>query len=276
MSSQDDNKNAASRSHAGAGSKNTGANVNAGANANTGAGGGGGAATNVSAKAGAGGAKKNRNPSGGAKFYKDRDNKDPEQKDRTIKHESASSAEKPANADRKARIPYYKQPAKNNLAETANNQKPGKTQIQPSVDKQHPRSPAKSQKKDAEPHEVVPATRGAIEPGNRTGQKKNRQLQERGGNGAREHDRQINQEQGLRAHLSGDSQKSGAADAHISTKPHNAQSIGVGNRGKHPQSAHLAKIKVEETIDDIKAEIVRLEKEIDLEIKEIQSMKLAL
>lgn len=36
------------------------------------------------------------------------------------------------------------------------------------------------------------------------------------------------------------------------------------------------RIKVDETIDDIKADITRLEKEIQLELKEIRSMKLGL
>jgi hypothetical protein len=45
------------------------------------------------------------------------------------------------------------------------------------------------------------------------------------------------------------------------------------SRGRAPLQP---KIKAEETIDDIKAEIVRIEKEIELEIKEIQSRRLAL
>jgi len=49
-----------------------------------------------------------------------------------------------------------------------------------------------------------------------------------------------------------------------------------GGRPRHPQSPHAPRIKLEESIEDIKADIVRLEKEIDLEIKEIQSLKLAL
>ena len=39
---------------------------------------------------------------------------------------------------------------------------------------------------------------------------------------------------------------------------------------------HHTRIKVEETVDDIKADITRLEKEIDLEIKEIKSLRLGL
>jgi len=42
------------------------------------------------------------------------------------------------------------------------------------------------------------------------------------------------------------------------------------------QKVQLKSIKAEESISDIKADIVRLEKEIDLELKEIQNLKLAL
>lgn len=38
----------------------------------------------------------------------------------------------------------------------------------------------------------------------------------------------------------------------------------------------ISRVKTEETVDDIKADIVRIEKEIQLEIKEIKSMRLGL
>ena len=56
---------------------------------------------------------------------------------------------------------------------------------------------------------------------------------------------------------------------------HSAYGSG-GGRGRHSQSAHALRIKAEETLEDIKTDIVRIEKEIDLEIKEIQSLKLVL
>lgn len=48
--------------------------------------------------------------------------------------------------------------------------------------------------------------------------------------------------------------------------------------GHHNQNviARHQRIKVEETIDDIKEDITRIEKEINLEIKEIKSLKLGL
>lgn len=51
-------------------------------------------------------------------------------------------------------------------------------------------------------------------------------------------------------------------------------------RQNHPNqgspSRHINRIRAEETVDDIKTDIVRIEKEIELEIKEIKSMRLGL
>jgi CCR4-NOT transcriptional regulation complex NOT5 subunit len=45
---------------------------------------------------------------------------------------------------------------------------------------------------------------------------------------------------------------------------------------KSTQSRYRNRVKAEETIDDIKEDIVRIEKEIELEMKEIRSLKLGL
>ena len=47
-----------------------------------------------------------------------------------------------------------------------------------------------------------------------------------------------------------------------------------GNRGRH--GGHIPQVKAEETIEDVKTDILRIEKEIELEIREIQSLKLVL
>jgi hypothetical protein len=65
------------------------------------------------------------------------------------------------------------------------------------------------------------------------------------------------------------------AAASAAARPYSAQSAG-GGRGRYAQAAHTAKIRVEESIEDIRSDITRIEKEIGLEIKEIQSLKLAL
>ena len=49
-----------------------------------------------------------------------------------------------------------------------------------------------------------------------------------------------------------------------------------GGKYSHSQQGHSHRIKAEETLEEIKTDIVRIEKEIDLEILEIQSLKLAL
>ena len=107
-------------------------------------------------------------------------------------------------------------------------------------------------------------------------QKGGRQPQERGGARERDHERErdvpAGREQPGRGKAQGGTAKSGAAI------PAGARTHGMagGQRGRHGQAAYAQIIKAEETLEDIKADIVRIEKEIDLEIKEIQSLKLAL
>ena len=59
-------------------------------------------------------------------------------------------------------------------------------------------------------------------------------------------------------------------------KTHGKQGAEGGGRGRHQPPSHVKKIKAEETLDDIKLDISRIEKEIELEILEIQSLKLVL
>jgi hypothetical protein len=68
------------------------------------------------------------------------------------------------------------------------------------------------------------------------------------------------------AHDSASAPASGASDA----------SAVRDGRGRRAQIQPIPVVKAEETVDDIKADIIRIEKEIGLEIKEIQSLKLAL
>ena len=56
--------------------------------------------------------------------------------------------------------------------------------------------------------------------------------------------------------------------------PHSRGHGGGSGRGRYSSPDSL--VKAEETIDDVKADILRIEKEIELEIKEIQSLKLVL
>lgn len=48
------------------------------------------------------------------------------------------------------------------------------------------------------------------------------------------------------------------------------------NRIPHGSASRPIRARLEETVDDIKADVARIEKEIDLEIKEIRSLKLGL
>jgi len=70
--------------------------------------------------------------------------------------------------------------------------------------------------------------------------------------------------------------KGGAQAAQANARAPGGQPAAGGVRPRYTQSPHPQKIKPEESLEDIKADIVRLEKEVDLEIKEIQSLKLAL
>ena len=265
-----------------------GTSVNAGAGGNAGAGAVAGASVAGSGGTGAGtgGAKKGRVPSSGAKYG--RDNKERDTKDKSVKRDSsfpspASQTDKSASADRKTRPPYIRQPVKNNAADSVKNQKPGKAQAQTKPEKQPIRNATKNSQRDGETRGSGTTARDAAQPGERTVLQKDRQPQESGASAgvsagaARTRDRQTNREQKPRGQAPGDNLKSGTADAPSGARAHNPQNIAGGARGRYAQSAQqAAKIKVGETLEDIKAEIVRLEKEIDLEIKEIQSLKLAL
>ena len=79
----------------------------------------------------------------------------------------------------------------------------------------------------------------------------------------------------MRAQPTGEYVKSGAAATVASSRTHATYNAG-GGRGRHSQAVHAHRIKLEETLEDIKTDIVRIEKEIGLEIKEIQNLKLAL
>jgi len=64
------------------------------------------------------------------------------------------------------------------------------------------------------------------------------------------------------------------------TQRNNAPRDQRDNRGdkvwNNSQFASSKRIKTEETVDDIRADLARIEKEIELEIKQIASMRLGL
>jgi hypothetical protein len=55
---------------------------------------------------------------------------------------------------------------------------------------------------------------------------------------------------------------------------HRENSAGQGYSHQSPSHRHVSRSKSEETADDIRTDILRIEKEIDLEIMEIKSLKL--
>ena len=234
---------------------------------------------------GGGGSRRNRGSSSGARYS--RDGKEYDAKDKTAKTEQPATSEKTAPTERKTRAPYNKQPAKS-AADISKNQKQGKTQNQQKTEKYVNRAPVKNPQRDGEVFDGGTAARGAAPQAARTGTQKSRQPQERVGDqsgehsggvrgGERERNPQINREQTPRGQAPGETIKGGAAGVPPTPapRPHGYQNTAGGGRGRYASNAHAAKIKVEETLEDIKSDIIRIEKEIGLEIKEIQSLKLA-
>jgi hypothetical protein len=161
--------------------------------------------------------------------------------------------------------------------------------------KQNIRAAVKPQKRDGEPHEPVTAenrgAQGTAGPGSAAGsagaaiiagsQKpktvKTRQPQGNViGSVTRPHDTKTTRQTAARAPAQSGVVTGGPSSDTALPRPYGQKGSQSAVRGRYSQSAHTQKIKPEENIDDIKADIVRIEKEIDLEIMEIQSLRLTL
>lgn len=54
---------------------------------------------------------------------------------------------------------------------------------------------------------------------------------------------------------------------------HRENTYGQTYSTQNPSSRYIPKLKTEETVEDIKTDILRIEKEIELELKEIRSLR---